>query len=234
MSKNPDRSPSRLQTPTQKKEIRNWCSPFLLFWLSPPHVFPSFSTFFCCAIEASSPFPSFFSSSVIFPSPPPILPLPICHRFQVGTGRLKLKNGRQHYETCPTVLKYVAEWETFIFLAILRHTSRPFVLGSTLILLLQRRHREKEKEEKKNKETQELRQWTFQQPKAKRRLRGPRGKEKTKTIFHWLLLLFQPLNNWFREISISPKKREKLPAHKIAGTTFFSWKTCVKARKKRG
>ncbi len=166
--------------------------------------------------------------------PPPLLPLPICHRFQVGTGRLNLKKGRQHYKTCPTVLKYVAEWETFIFLAILRHTSRPFVLGSTLILLLQRRHREKEKEEKKNKEPEELRQWTFQQPKAKRRLRGPRGKEKTKTIFHWLLLLFQPLNNWFREISISPKKREKLPAHKIAGTTFFSWKTCVKARKKRG
>ncbi len=178
-----DRLPASTPPP-KKKEIRNWCSPFLLFWLSPPHVFPSFSTFFCCAIEASSPFPSFFSSSVIFPSPPPILPLPICHRFQVGTGRLKLKNGRQHYETCPTVLKNVAEWETFNFFAILRHTSRPFVFGSTLILLLQRRHRKKEKEEKKNKEPQELRQWTFQQPKAKRRLRGPRGKEKTKTIFH--------------------------------------------------
>ncbi len=48
-------------------------------------------------------------------SPPPILPLPICHRFQVGTGRLNLKKGRQHYKTCPTVFKNVAEWETFIF-----------------------------------------------------------------------------------------------------------------------
>ena len=185
MSKSPDRSPSRLHPPPQKKRNQKLVFPFPSILAVAAACISFLLLFFCCAIEASSPFPSFSSSSsVIFPSPPPILPLPICHRFQVGTGRLKLKNGRQHYETCPTVLKNVAEWETFNFFAILRHTSRPFVFGSTLILLLQRRHRKKEKEEKKNKEPQELRQWTFQQPKAKRRLRGPRGKEKTKTIFH--------------------------------------------------
>ncbi len=129
--------------------------------------------------------PSFSSSSVISPlssssySSSSHLP-----PFSSGHRASQPQKRSAALQNMPNSFKIRCRMGNFYFLAILRHTSRPFVLGSTLIFLLQRRHRKKEKEEKKNKEPQELRQWTFQQPKAKRRLRGPRGKEKTKTIFH--------------------------------------------------